>query len=174
VNKMLLFATPVLLLTACSQGGGGPDRLAAGRWETTGTIDAIDAPGIPEAQREQMRQMMSQNMKSQSSTQCYRDDGGDQVKQMRDSLTAGANSGVQNIGCEFGNDDRMSGGVIKIQATCRPGGAPMQVRTTLDGSFTADAMDANMEIVMEGTQPGGQERRIRLTGKMTGRRVGDC
>jgi hypothetical protein len=174
MKKTLLLSATALLLSACSQAGSGPDRLPAGRWEATASLDTIDAPGLPEAQKEQLRQMMAQQMKSQASAQCYRDDGGDQLKQMRDSLTAGANQGGANMECQFGNGDRMSGGVMRVEATCRPPGAPMQIRTKVDGTYTADAMDATMEVFMEGTQPGGEQRQIRLTGKLTGRRVGDC
>jgi hypothetical protein len=173
MKKAILLTAPVLLLGACSQGGSGPDRIPAGRWETTGTLDTIDAPGMPDAQKEKMRQTMAQQMQAQSSAQCYRDDGGDQLKQMRDSLTAGMNTAA-SMNCEYGSDDRLSDGVMKITATCRPAGAPVSIVTTVNGTYTADSMNADMELIMEGTAPGGEQRRLRMTGKMTGRRVGDC
>ena len=175
MKKTLLFATPILLLGACSQGGGGggPDQLAKGRWEMLVSFDSIEAPGMPEAQKTQMQQMMNQQMKAKSAAQCL-DGSGDQLQKMREALTAGASGGGTGMNCEYGSDDRFSGGVMKIQATCRRAGAPVQVRLNLDGTFGADTLDSAMEMNIEGQQPGAQQRQMRMVGKMTGRRIGDC
>lgn len=53
--------------------------------------------------------------------------------------------------------------------TCKPGGA-MTIKSKMDGKFAAETYTMNIEQSTEGTPMGA----VKMTGKIDGKRVGDC
>ncbi|MFN3451861.1 MAG: DUF3617 domain-containing protein, partial [Sphingorhabdus sp.] len=58
---------------------------------------------------------------------------------------------------------------MKIAMTCKPGG-PMVIKSKMDGKFQAQTYTMNIEQSTEGTPMGA----VKMTGKIEGKRVGDC
>jgi len=170
MKKTLLVPMPILMLAACSEATSGPQRMADGRWEISASFDSVDAPGMTPGERAEVKRMMNEAMGQQGAAECMRHSG-DQLQEWRNNLGPGA--GVMT-NCEHDADDRMSGGVFKLTASCRIAGGPGRAGMRLDGNYTADTVDGVVEISMDGRRPSGRRLQARLTGKMTGRRVGDC
>ena len=76
--------------------------------------------------------------------------------------------------CAF-SETLWAGGQIRLRASCRPPeGTPVQV--SIDGSFAAERFDAGVAMNMElpGFVEAGPVQPVRLQGRFTGRRTGNC
>lgn len=71
--------------------------------------------------------------------------------------------------CTYGNH-YMSSGTLNTQLDCRRKGVSGQVMMSLDGSYTADTLEANQSLTTY--LPGDGD--VRIMSKLTGRRTGEC
>jgi hypothetical protein len=160
MKKLALFAPAIVLAAACS---GGSASLQPGQWEHSMQFTSIEAPGVPEAQLAQMRQMMGrpQTMSSCMTPQQAANPTGNMLNPQ---------GGGQN--CTF-SENVFTGGAIRVHGTCQqPGGGSAQMN--MDGTYTATTMNVTLssEVTMPPGMPG--PRTVRMSGTMTGRRTGDC
>jgi hypothetical protein len=70
--------------------------------------------------------------------------------------------------CTFEALDRSTAGV-KMAMTCKPAG-PIIVKSKMDGKFSAETYIMSIEQNTDGTPMGA----VKMTGKIEGKRVGDC
>jgi hypothetical protein len=168
MKNLLLIASPFLLLAGCSRPA---ENIRPGQWEMEVEIASIDAPDLPEQAKQQMRSMM----KTDKRTQCFRTSSQNPLQEMRDAMVQGfSGKAGPGSGCTFADDDKIGGGVIKVDATCRPGARPVDARLTMNGGFTEDSMNADFQWAIEGPTPQGGQMTIKVNGAMRGRRLGDC
>ena len=159
MKRQLLLAAPMALLFACS---GSAVSLQPGQWETTVRFSDIQAPGAPEAMLVPMRAAMSQ---PQVNSQC-----------MTPAQAANPAASLANPGgggaCQY-SESTFAGGRIKVRGTCQ-GAGPGAVSMSMEGSYTATTMQAQVssEMQMPQGQPG--PRSIRMSGTLSGRRTGEC
>ncbi len=157
---------PLLLLAACSDGGDGAAadskakaeaaknlKLAAGQWETVAEVTKLNkqdegAPAIntPEGTKT-------------NSALCVAEAD---AKKPPPALLAG-----EGYECEYSNF-YMSSGTLNAQLNCRREGLKGDVRMTVDGTYTADTIEANHSIstFLSGTGD------VNIQSKLTGRRTG--
>jgi outer membrane murein-binding lipoprotein Lpp len=153
-----------LVLAGC--GGEAPKQaeapkaaateLSAGQWEVATEVTqftqmdkgkaAIDTPAGTRA----------------TETVCV---GAGEGKQPPAALLAGSNAYT----CTY-NNHYMSSGTLNTQLDCRREGVSGQVMMSLDGSYTADTLEANQSLT---TYLPGQGD-VRIQSKVTGRRTGEC
>lgn len=195
MNKVLWLAPCAALLFACSEGGnngatnggtanaagggtgsngaaaapGGSPRAEAppaaapgaaatlrpGQWETTARLVNIEAPGVPPQALEQLRNQMGRQR-----NECWTEA---EVSNIAEKL---ANPSTPNANCEFGRRT-FANGVIDVAGTCSSRG--QQVQMGMTGSFTADTIEANVNV-----NTSGQGQSVRMTLAMNGRRIGEC
>lgn len=177
MRKYLLVAAAALAISACNKGAdadgdgkisdaeakaemgsGGAMAMKPGQWEVKISFDKIDAPGIPAAMQGKMKEQMSKGMTQQSClTQAQVDKpGGDFF------------GAPPEANCTFDELSR-SGNGMKVAMTCKPAGN-MTVKSKMDGQFAAETYTMNIEQSTEGTPMGA----VKMTGKIDGKRVGDC
>ncbi|MGQ0661453.1 DUF3617 domain-containing protein [Sphingosinicella sp.] len=167
MKKFALLAPGTALLFACSGGplGGGGVTLQPGMWEMTVQFTTIDMPGAPPGATEAMRAIMGQ---PQTRSNCMTPE-----QAANPAGTIGAPEGAaQSAGCQF-DPNGYANGTINVRGTCtNPTRGNMQV--TMTGSYTATTMEATLNQTM--TAPPGTQgpQSIRLEGRMTARRSGDC
>ncbi len=137
---------------------GGAIAMKAGEWETKITFAKIDAKGMPEAAKGQMMASMGKGVTVKS---CLTEE---QVK------NPGADffGSPQESNCTFDQMDR-SGNSMKVAMTCKPDGKTV-VKSTMNGRFSAESYEMDIEQKTSGTPMGD----IGMTGKITGKRLGDC
>jgi hypothetical protein len=135
-----------------------------GQWEMVTEITAIEVPGAPEEILQQMQSSLAEQRHVDS--QCITPE---------EARNPSANMmGSQNpAGCEFG-DTTWSGGAIRIRATCRPSGQSMQM--AIDGTYAVRQIDSRIDVNMDiaGSSEAEAPLHVRLLGRMTGRRTGEC
>ena len=176
MKKLILAAAPIAMLAACSGGGDadadGDGEVSAdeaaevaedvnvrpGMWETTFEITELDIPNAPPEMQSMlgaMRQQMGQGM---SDTSCLTQEEADN---MQESM--------------FNDDDdctvsdfNMSGGNMRVVATCQEGDGPAMTMT-MDGTYTETTND--MTVTAEGEIP--ELGPMRFSGNMTRRHVSD-
>lgn len=152
-------------LAACEGGGEAPKQaeapeaaqeLSAGQWETVTEITDFrqmdqGSPAIntPKGTRT-------------TETVCVAPGQG---KQPPAALLAGS----ADYTCTYGNH-YMSGGTLNTQLDCRRPGVSGQIMMSLDGSYTADTIEANQSLT---TYLPGQGD-VQIAAKVTGRRTGEC
>ncbi len=177
MRKYLLVATAALALSACDKGAdadgdgkisdaeakaemssGGKMAMKPGQWEVKVTFDSIDAPGIPDAMKGKMKEQMGKGVTQQS---CLTQEQVD--KPGGDFFGAPAEAN-----CNFDELSR-SGNAMKVAMTCKPAGN-MTVKSKMDGEFGAETYTMNIEQSTEGTPMGA----VKMTGKIEGKRTGDC
>lgn len=178
MRKFLILGVAALAISACSDkgadadgdgkisdaeakaemGSGGAMAMKPGLWEVKIGFDKIDAPGVPASLQGKMKEQMSNGITQQS---CLTQEQVD--KPGGDFFGAPAESN-----CTF-NELARSGNGIKVEMTCKPGGN-MTVKSTMDGQFGAETYTMNIEQSTEGTPMG----KVKMTGKIDGKRVGDC
>jgi len=166
MKRLILFAPAITLLAAC--GGGGTNSIQAGQWEMVTEMTSVEVPGAPEAAVQQMRSQMAGQRQTQSV--CIT---AEQARNPSRNMM-----GAQNpAGCQF-TDTTWAGGTVRIRATCRPPGAPPQMRPvemSIEGTYTAQQINNRISVNTEIPNPaGGAAMQIRAQGTMTGRRTGDC
>ncbi len=158
MTKILVAAAPLTLLAACS--GGSSDEMQPGEWEMTMQMNEIDAPDMPEELRTMMQQQMGQ---PETSTDCVDEEAAANPMQ---SMFADGELGEN---CDFG-DSNIEGGVIDVSGSCESQGAPGPAEMSLQGSYTATTITADVQMTMDG----GPMGEIRMAGTMNGERTGDC
>jgi hypothetical protein len=162
MKRLIIIAPAIMLLAACGGGGGG-DSIQHGQWEIVTEMTSVDAPGAPPALLDQMRASLASQRQTQS--QCIT---AEQARNPARNMT-----GQNPAGCEF-TDTTWAGGNVRIRANCRPAGAP-PLQMSIEGTYTAQQINNRINVTMEMPNPtGGAAMQIRLQGRMTGRRTGDC
>lgn len=158
VSKKMAFLLGVagVALAGC---GGSNSTLKAGQYEMTMTMTDVQVPGAPPEMLEQMKaQMAAQGEQKQQ--QCVTEAD---VANMGNKM---GSAGAQGGNCNF-SKSTFAGGTIDIAGTCQ---APTgNVSIGLNGTHNTDSWDAAMTVDINA---GAQQ--IKATGKMVGRRVGDC
>lgn len=165
MKKLLVLAPCTALLFACSGGplGGGGVALQPGMWETTVQFTTIDMPGAPPGAAEAMRAMMGQ---PQTRSNCMTPE-----QAANPTGTIASPEGAE-AGCQF-EQNGFANGTINVRGTCtNPTRGNLQM--TMTGNYTATTMEATLNQTMTAppNTPGPQS--IRLEGRMTARRTGDC
>jgi hypothetical protein len=163
MKRLILIAPAITLVAACAGGGG--DTIQHGQWELVTEMTSVEAPGAPEAVVQQMRSALASQRQTQS--QCIT---AEQARNPSRNMM-----GRQNpAGCEF-TDTAWAGGNIRIRANCRPPGSP-PVQMTLEGTYTAQQINTRISMNMDMPNPtgAGAPMQLRIQGRMTGRRTGDC
>jgi Protein of unknown function (DUF3617) len=161
MKRLIIIAPAIVLIAACS---GGADTIQHGQWEIVTEMTSVEAPGAPPALLEQMRASMASQRQTQS--QCIT---AEQARNPARNMT-----GQNPAGCEF-SDTTWAGGNVRIRANCRPPGTP-PVQLSIEGTYTAQQINNRINVSMEMPNPtgAGAPMQIRLQGRMTGRRTGDC
>jgi Protein of unknown function (DUF3617) len=170
--RFLKIAIPcaVLLIgyaSLATQGSGdaATPALQPGQWEMVTQMTSVEAPGAPEAILRAMRASMAEQRQVQS--QCITpEQARNPARNMMVTQTPSR--------CEFA-ETVWSGGIIRLRARCRPpGSTPMHV--SVDGSYAAQQIDNRIQVTTDLPNPdeAGAPIQIRLQGRMTGRRTGDC
>lgn len=164
MKKLLVLAPCAALLFGCSGGPlGGGVSLQPGQWETTVQFTTIDMPGAPPGAAEAMRAMMGQ---PQTRSSCMTPE---QAANPAGSMAAPEGAGAS---CQF-EPNGFANGTINVRGTCsNPTRGNLQM--TMTGNYTATTMEATVNQTMTAppNTPGPQS--IRLEGRMTARRTGDC
>jgi len=176
--KFLILGVATLAISACSEKGadadgdgkissseataemaqGGAMAMKPGLWEVKIGFDKVDAPGAPAAIKEQIKSQLGKGVTQRSClTQAQVEKPG------TDFFGA-----PPEANCTFEELDRSTSG-MKVAMTCKPGG-PMTIKSKMDGKFAAETYTLNIEQSTEGTPMGA----VKMTGKIEGKRVGDC
>jgi hypothetical protein len=178
MRKFFLLTAATLALFACADKGadtdgngkisdaeaateitdGGAMATKPGLWEVKIGFDKIEAPGAPAAMQKAIKAQMAQGVTQRAClTQAQVDKPGMEF--------FGASP---EANCSFDSVDSSTGG-IKVAMTCKPAG-PVIVKSKIDGKFNAETYTMNLEQSTEGMPMGA----IKMTGKIEGKRVGDC
>lgn len=165
MKKFLVLAPCAALLFGCSGGplGGGAVSLQPGQWESTVQFTTIDMPGAPPEMAQAMRAMLGQ---PQTRSSCM------SAEEAANPSSRFASPEVGNSGCTF-EPNGFANGTINVRGTCsNPQRGNLQM--TMTGNYTATTMEATINQTMTAppNTPGPQS--IRLEGRMTARRTGDC
>lgn len=165
MKKLLVLAPCAALLFGCSGGGpfGGGVALQPGQWESTVQFTTIEMPGAPPGAAEAMRAMLGQ---PQTRSSCMTPE--------QAANPAGAIATPEGAGadCRF-EENGFANGTINVRGTCS-NATRGNLQMTMTGSYTATTMEATVNQTMTAppNTPGPQS--IRLEGRMTSRRTGDC
>lgn len=177
MRKTLAISCTVALLSACSgnadsdgdgkisgsearteMASGGSMNMKPGQWETKISFSKVDAKDMPEAAKTQMLAMMGKGVTVKS---CL-------TKEQIEKPGADFFGSSEGSNCTFDQLDR-SGGNMKVAMTCKPDGKTV-ITNTMDGSFSGDSYTMDMQQKTSGTPMGD----ISMTGKIEGKRLGDC
>lgn len=165
MKKLLVLAPCAALLFGCSGGplGGGAVSLQPGQWESTVQFTTIDMPGAPPGAAEAMRAMLGQ---PQTRSSCM------SAEEAANPSSRFAAPEVGNAGCQF-EPNGFANGTINVRGTCTSAERG-NLQMTMTGNYTATTMEATINQTMTAppNTPGPQS--IRLEGRMTARRTGDC
>lgn len=178
MRKYLLMAVAALAVSACSDKGadtdgdgkisdaeartelssGGKMAMKPGQWEVKISFDKIDAPNVPANVQGKMKEQMGKGMTQLSClTQAQIDKpGGDFF------------GAPEEANCTFDELSR-TGDAMKVGMTCKPGGN-MTIKSKMDGKFGVETYNMAIEQSTEGTPMGA----VKMTGKIAGKRVGEC
>lgn len=140
--------------TATAAAGGGVLTIQPGEWETTMLMQMPDVPNLP-------RGVHMPPARPMTVRTCITAE--EVARSNKAFLGGGSQHGVD---CDY-SGVTIGGGRIHGTSTCVREG--LQVTMAMDGSFTPTAYDVNQQIV---TSMRG--RTSNSTGRMTGRRIGDC
>lgn len=179
MKKLMFFAAAApLAIAACSSEGGNADadgdgeisqeeaaaeaanvRIEPGEWEVTTQLTEIDAPGMPEAAQEMMREQMG---RTTTYNHCITpEQAADPEAQMF--------GGDDQQNCTYSEFD-MSGGNMLIEASCQPEGMQGEMTMRMEGAYSPSEYDMTMRMTTSGTPMGD----MTMSGQTTGRRVGEC
>jgi hypothetical protein len=137
-----------------------------GEWEMTSEMVSVEAPGAPPQVAAQLRASLPNQR--QTRRQCI-------------TPAEAANIGRNLIGneatargCRFA-DTTFAGGVIRIGVNCRQPGGQATMQMAVQGSFSATQLNAGLRMNLTGPrQEGSGVQAITMTGRMSGRRIGEC
>ena len=178
MRKFLIIGVAALALSACSDKGadadsdgkisdaeakaelssGGAMAMKPGMWEVKISFDTVEAPGVPADAQSKMKEQMGKGMTQQS---CL-------TKAQVEKPGGDFFGAPPEANCTFSEINR-SDNAMKVSMTCKPGGE-MTIKSTMDGKFAAENYTMNIEQSTEGTPMGA----VKMTGKIIGKRVGDC
>jgi hypothetical protein len=135
-------------------GGGGAVTLQPGEWEVTVAMGLPDMPNLPAG-------TPRPNIPPTTARSCLTPE---QVSRANASFLGGGNQ--HGVDCDY-SGVTIANGRIQGVSTCRRN--DMEVSMTMDGNFTPTAYDVNQQIrtTMRG-------RTSESSGRLTGRRIGDC
>ena len=156
---------PLLVLAACSnaptpeQAAPEPEvatALTPGQWEVTAEVTKLTAMdnGSPAI-----------NTPAGTKSTVSHCVGAEEVKKPAAELFGGENGGD----CQYRNF-YMARGRLNASLSCTPEGLSGSVLTTVDGTFTADSLDATSTVETYLASSGD----VRISTKVTGHRVGEC
>lgn len=178
MKKLIMFAAPLALVTACAQGGDadtdGDGEISSeeaeaeaasadvsvrpGLWETSFEITELEIPNAPPELANMMETMRTRMGEGMSSTSCLTPEEAENI---------GNSMFDDNDNCTV-SEFEMSGGNMSMAATCQePGGPAMQM--TMEGSYTATS--AEMTMTANGEIPELGE--MRFAGNVTRQHVSD-
>jgi hypothetical protein len=155
---------PLLILAACSEGGDGGQsakakaeaarnlKLAAGQWEITAEVIKLTK------QDNGQPALKTPEGSKTTASHCVAEADG---KKPQPALFAG-----RGYSCQYGNF-YMSSGTLNAQLNCRREGLAGEVRMTVDGSYTADTIEANQSISTFLSGNGDVNIQSKLTGRRT-------
>ncbi len=158
MKKLLIAAAPLAVLAGCS--GGGSDQMQAGEWAMTTAMTEVEIPGLPEEMAAQVREQMGDQ--TETNNECLSEE------EVADPLASMFADNEMGNDCDFG-DSSFEGGVINVNATCEAPGGEGTAQMSLQGTYTATSLEADMEVNVE-----GGPMSMRMAGTMTGERIGDC
>jgi hypothetical protein len=178
MHKFLILGAAALSLSACSDKGadadgdgkisnteataelsaGGAMAMKPGQWEVKMTFDTVEAPGIPAAAQSKMKEQMGKGMTQQS---CL-------TKAQVEKPGGDFFGAPPEANCTFDEINR-SNNAMRVSMTCKPGGK-MTIKSTMDGKFAAESYTMDIQQSTEGTPMGA----VKMTGKIAGKRLGDC
>ena len=177
-GNLFLPLAGALVLSACGSssdapsGPISPDDAAqalakvetprAGQYKATVELLEFDIPGMPTAQKDQMRSMMTGAM-TQGHTYCLSQEESETgAKDMAKKLAAGD--------CTF-NDFKADGNSLHADMTCK-GANGSHGNVKLDGTMSSDGSDMTMTMNQNSSDiPGGA---MNMKMHMVSERVGDC
>jgi hypothetical protein len=158
---------PLLILAACSDGGDHPAaeskakaeaarnlQLASGQWQVSTEVTRFSTQdsGPPK--------INTPVGTKQEASACVADGEG---KKPDPVLLAGQ----EDYECEYSNF-YMSSGTLNAQLNCRREGLAGEVRMTVDGTYTADTIEAEQSISSFLSGTGDVTMQTRLTARRTG------
>jgi hypothetical protein len=163
-----LVLLPLLILAACSDGADPNTdakakaeaaknlKLAAGQWEMVAEVTKLTKQddGTPAINTPEGTKTTGNHCVAQADVD---------AKQPSPTLLAGEDY----KDCKYDNF-YMSAGTLNAQMTCRRDGLNGEVRMTVDGSYTADTIEANQSLSTY--LPGSGD--VNIQSKLTGRRTG--
>ena len=178
MHKFFLLSAAALALSACADKGadtngdgkisdseaatemadGGAMAMKPGLWEVKIGFDKIEAPGAPGAMQETLKTQMGQGVTQRS---CL-------TKAQVDKPGMEFFGAQPEANCTFEALDRSNAGV-KMAMTCKPA-SQIIVKSKMDGKFSAETYTMRIEQNTDGTPMGA----VKMTGKIEGKRVGDC
>lgn len=178
MHKFFLISAATLALSACSDKGadadgngkisnaeattemakGGAMAMKPGLWEAQSKYDKIEAPAMPAEMQAKMKAQMAEGMAQRS---CL-------TKAQVEKPGLEFFGAPPEANCTFDALDRSADG-LKMAMTCKPTG-PIILKSKIEGKFAAETYTLNVEQSTEGTPMGA----VKMTGKITGKRIGDC
>jgi Protein of unknown function (DUF3617) len=160
MKRFLMAAAPLALLGACSGGGGGEsDGLQPGEWTMTSQIDEITLAGMPE---EMVAQMREQANAQPPNINCLTEED---VENPVEGMFSNSEMGEE---CDFG-DSAFEDGVINVNATCQGAEGEGIATLTVQGTYTATTMAAELSLNVEG---GPSE--MSMSSTLSAERTGEC
>jgi Protein of unknown function (DUF3617) len=178
MRKFLIVGVAALAIAGCSDKGadadgdgkvsdteakaemakGGAMAMQPGEWETKISFTEVEAKGLPAGAGEMMKAKMAEGVISKS---CM-------TKEQAEKPGADFFGAPAAANCSFEELNR-SGNSMKVSMTCKPSGN-LIIKSKMDGTFATASYSMNIEQSTEGTPMGA----IKMTGKIEGKRVGDC
>ncbi|MBB4633484.1 DUF3617 domain-containing protein [Sphingosinicella soli] len=145
--RLLLAATAAVPLAAFAG-----NMVTPGKWASTGTITAIDMPGMPPQALEMMKKRPISHSYCLTAEQAAKD-----PRQMFKG---------DNGECEYTKFEMARG---KLNAAMQCKGPQGNMRMTMLGTYTADSYQSTNVMVVDG--PRGN---MKMTSKTSGKRTGAC
>lgn len=180
MTKLLILAAAAPLALAACSGGGDADsdgdgeisaeeaaaearnanvRLEPGKWRMTMELTEIDAPEMSEQEREMMRSFFSGG---HSVEQCMTEED---VSDPQAEMFGG--EAEQN--CSY-TEFSMRGGNMVMSGQCEGDEAMGTSTMHMEGTYSPERYEMNMETVSSGTQRGT----VTMRSTVTGERIGEC
>ena len=141
-----------------ADAGGSGSFIQPGKWEARMTVEAIDAPGLPESVKTAMRGM---NERGEVTTSCLTPED---VKKPKEEFFAGADKA-----CRY-DHFRMGDGRIDAKMRCDRQGASQEM--AMQGTYSADTYSMKMTAKASGGE--GPAANMSMTMKVDAKRVGEC